>query len=116
MSQNKPPIDIKDVLIAEAQNIVKGARRAAYGTPQVNFDRIAKLWNAYIRIRFKDEPPDNQPWIGECPRYVDFDARDVAAMIRLMKEARLIETPDHHDSFVDLIGYALCGAEVSNVK
>jgi hypothetical protein len=35
--------------------------------------------------------------------------------MRLMKEARLIETPDHRDSFLDIVGYALCGAEVSGV-
>jgi hypothetical protein len=36
--------------------------------------------------------------------------------MRLMKEARLCETPDHLDSHVDLVGYTLTGAEVNGVS
>jgi len=43
-------------------------------------------------------------------------AADVSPMMRLMKEARLDETPDHYDSHLDLIGYALTGAEVNGVE
>lgn len=32
-----------------------------------------------------------------------------------MKEARLCESPDHLDSFIDLVGYTLTGAEVEGV-
>lgn len=95
--------DIKTSIAAEAVRIVTGARRSAYGTPEQNFGRIEALWNAYLSQRFPGAE-------------VDLKARDVAAMMRLMKEARLIESPDHRDSFVDLLGYAMCGAEVSGVK
>jgi hypothetical protein len=47
---------------------------------------------------------------------LNISAADVSPMMRLMKEARLCETPDHRDSFVDLIGYTLTGAEVNKVK
>jgi hypothetical protein len=39
----------------------------------------------------------------------------VSPLMRLMKEARLCETPDHYDSHVDLAGYTLTGAEVNKV-
>lgn len=104
-----PELDeVKSTIAAEAAKIVNGARRGAYGTPEQNFQRIATLWTAYIGLR----NPDLQTQ-GLAP---EIEPRDVAAMMRLMKEARLLETPDHRDSFVDIVGYALCGAEVSGVK
>jgi hypothetical protein len=36
---------------------------------------------------------------------------DVAAMLALLKIARLQQSPNHRDSWVDLAGYAACGAE-----
>lgn len=100
--------DIKTELAAEAVRIVTGARRAAYGKPEKNFERIARLWEAhFVNIGLLPEAGPSGPRI--LPR-------DVAAMMRLMKEARLAETPDHRDSYVDLVGYALCGAEVAGVS
>lgn len=88
-------------LLDEAKAIVSGARRSAYGTPERNFDRIALFWNAYFAATGRD---------------VELTAADVSPMMRLMKEARLCESPDHRDSFVDLIGYTLTGAEVNGVE
>lgn len=93
--------DIKADLLQEAGAIVNGARRSAYGTPENNFERIARFWQAYF---------DN------TGRDVKITAEDVSPMMRLMKEARLCESPDHRDSFVDIIGYTLTGAEVNKVK
>jgi hypothetical protein len=103
-------LDIKEELATEALRIVNGSRRSAYGTPERNFERIALLWGTYLTLRTNgthDDPTNNGVWI---------EPRDVAAMMRLMKEARLIETPDHRDSYLDIVGYALCGAEVSGVR
>lgn len=91
--------DIKETIADEAKRIVCGARREAYGTPEQNFERIASLWRVYLSLAHGYDD--------------DITALDVAAMMRLMKEARLIETPDHRDSYVDLVGYALCGAEIA---
>lgn len=95
-----PPSDVKAAIADEAKRIVTGARRAAYGTPEDNFARIAAYWNAYAQCK---------GWS------VVFTAADVSPMMRGMKEARLVETPDHRDSFVDLCGYTLTGAEVNGV-
>lgn len=93
--------DIKATILDQAGKIVNGARRSAYGTPENNFERIARFWQAYF---------DN------TGREVQITAADVSPMMRLMKEARLCETPDHYDSFVDIVGYTLTGAEVNRVK
>lgn len=102
--------DIKEELSAEALKIVTGARRSAYGRPEQNFQRIARLWNAHlVNVGLLDES------ILRDPDAHGMRPGDVAAFMRLMKEARLAETPDHRDSYVDLIGYSLCGAEVAGV-
>ena len=93
--------DIKTQIADEAKRIVSGARRAAYGKPEDNFARIARFWDAYFK---------------NTGRNIDITAKDVSPLMRLMKEARLCETPDHADSFVDMVGYTLTGAEVNGVK
>lgn len=70
------------------------ARQTTYGSPVPNFERTAKLWNAYL------------------PNHA-FTAVDVAILMALVKIGRLMETPDHDDSWVDLAGYAACGREAS---
>lgn len=94
-------MNIKPYIADEAKRIVDGARRGAYGTPEDNFARIARFWEAYF-------------W--NTGRQIAISPEDVSPMMRLLKEARLCETPDHLDSFVDLVGYTLTGAEVNGVK
>jgi hypothetical protein len=94
--------DIKQSLLDEAGKIVNGARRKAYGTPEQNFERIARFWQSYFENTGRTD--------------VKITAADVSPMMRLMKEARLCETPDHYDSFVDIVGYTLTGAEVNGVN
>lgn len=77
-------------ILDEANDIVHGPRRQAYGHPRDNFRRIVTLWNAWLDIR--------QP--GALRN------EDQAAMMILLKLARLAETPDHRDSLCDIAGYA----------
>lgn len=91
-------MEIKEALAAEAVKIVSGARRAAYGKPEQNFERIARLWNAHMLNTGRDG---------------SLTPVDVATFCRLIKEARLAETPGHRDSFVDILGYTLCQAEIA---
>jgi hypothetical protein len=94
-------LDIKEELATEALRIVNGSRRSAYGTPERNFERIARYWDAYFK---------------NTGRAVDITAADVSPLMRLVKEARLNENPKHRDSYVDIIGYTLTAAEVSGVR
>lgn len=100
------PWDVKAELLHEAGKIVNGHRRATYGKPENNFERIARFWQAYFdNIGIKLINSDGlETTIG--PEHV-------SPLMRLMKEARLCETPNHFDSFCDIIGYALTGAEVN---
>ncbi|MBZ9888154.1 DUF6378 domain-containing protein [Mesorhizobium sp. BR1-1-3] len=93
--------DVKAAIADDAKRIVSGARRSAYGKPEDNFERIAKFWQAYFENTGRTE--------------AKVTAADVSPLMRLMKEARLCETPDHRDSFVDLVGYTLTGAEINRV-
>lgn len=71
-------------------------RGATYGHPSVDFARAARL----------------KAVVAECP---DPLARHALEMI-CVKLARLIQTPDHVDSAVDIAGYARCLVMVTDGK
>ena len=79
--------------LEQASKITQGERQENYGTPEDNFKRIADLWSVYLEQ--------------------DIKPHDVAAMMSLMKIARLMNQPNHQDSWVDLAGYAACGCEIT---
>ena len=66
-------------------------RAREYGHPEDNFGLIAALWSRYTER--------------------DISSADVAAMMILLKLARIEGNPRHADSWVDIAGYAACGAE-----
>ena len=82
----------KECLDMAAQCVLQD-RANQYGGPEDTFGRIAKLWSAYLGTKL--------------------DGTDVAAMMGLLKIARLRANPTHGDSWVDLAGYAACGAELA---
>jgi Domain of unknown function (DUF6378) len=82
----------KLTIFEEAQNIIYGDRERTYGHPSKNLSNISLFWRTYVVARFGKE--------------IEFEAVDVCAMMRLLKEARLINQPEHRDSIVDLCGYA----------
>jgi hypothetical protein len=81
----------------QAANAVLSSRASAYGAAENNFANIAALWNAYLRMI------GSRPLVGG----------DVAIMMVQLKLARLATNPTHEDSWVDIAGYAACGAAVS---
>lgn len=72
--------------------IVHKDRNANYGSPEDNFKQIAELWSAYKKL--------------------PFTSADVAVMNMLIKVARLSTNPQHHDSTVDIAGYAACLGDI----
>lgn len=84
---------IRAEILDTAKHYVLKDRNATHGDPEDNFGRIAELWAAYKRV--------------------SFNATDVAAMMALMKVARIAQSPDHRDSWIDLAGYAACGAGIA---
>jgi hypothetical protein len=81
----------REDILEQAKICVCGHRQSDYGTPEDNFNRIGKLWSAYMDI--------------------EFTAKDVAIMMALLKVAR-IKAGNSIDSAIDLAGYAACAGEI----
>lgn len=73
-----------------------------YGSPEDNFLRIARRWAVHLKNRHGLDVP--------------VDAHDVPMMMADMKLARLENAPDHLDSWVDVAGYAACGANLPEAR
>lgn len=87
----------KDILAA-AERCVCGEREQDYGSPEDNFTVIAYLWADYLR---------------GCGVSLDFlEPHDVAAMLALLKIARIATGHGKADNWIDLAGYAACGGEL----
>lgn len=92
-----------DILHA-AEKCVCGQREQDYGTPEDNFKAIAELWSVYLdRIS-----------VGKHGNLV-VDEKDVAVMMALLKIARIARGGGKADNWIDLAGYAACGAECEGV-
>ena len=94
-SRPKPEPWTRKRVLSEAERCVCGKREQDYGTPEDSFQKIGTFWTAYLNYNVK------------------IDAEDVAAMMALLKIARISENPQHMDSWVDLAGYAACGGEIA---
>lgn len=81
--------NVRQELLDEAASIVTKDRNKQYGTPESTFGTIARLWSAYLDI--------------------ELTGADTAAMMILMKTARLKKNKLSRDSWVDVAGYAACG-------
>lgn len=90
-------------ILHAAEKCVCGQRETDYGTPEDNFKTIAELWEAYLN--------------KACTRGVNVrvEAKDVAVMMALLKIARIAAGGGKADSWIDLAGYAACGAECEGV-
>ena len=66
-------------------------RAKDYGDAYLNHKRIAELWSPIL-----DK---------------DITVEQVYACMIAVKLSRLIETPDHEDSWIDICGYAALGGE-----
>jgi len=107
MNQSAEPVNYQDSrpemdqaseyrldILGRAAHIVTRDRNLQYGPPEQSFERIAAMWAAYLGMDL-------------------LMAHDVAAMLALLKIARIATNPLHEDSWVDLAGYAACGADVT---
>ena len=83
----------REELLKKAAETVCGSREQSHGNPHGTFERIAKAWSAYLDV--------------------ELTAADVAVMMILFKTSRLKGNPKHEDSWVDIAGYAACGAEIA---
>lgn len=84
----------REQLLDQARECVTGQRSQDYCKVEDNFGTIAQLWGAYLDKTISCE--------------------DVAALMVLLKIAR-IKGGSTDDSWVDVAGYAACGAECKDV-
>lgn len=87
--------DNRTEVLRMAERAVNGAREGEYGSAEDSFGRIAALWNGYFKA---------------SGRQVTIAAEEVPLMMVMLKMARLVNTKNHLDSWVDIAGYAACGA------
>lgn len=69
----------------KAEELVNGIRQSDYGHPKVNMKRIASIWSGILDMEVTPE--------------------QVALCMAGLKLARLVHSPSHEDTQVDLMGY-----------
>ena len=87
-----------------AEVCVCGQREEDYGTPEDSFRVIGELWETYLKAKC----------IGDPQTEVCIVPEDVAAMLGLLKIARIATGHGKSDNWVDLAGYAACGGELQS--
>ena len=88
----------RDEVLQRAAACVSGDREQDYGSPEKNFKTIALLWSVYFQSM-------GRGW---------FEPQDVAAMLALLKIARIATGHAKEDNWIDLAGYAACGGEIES--
>tara|TARA_R100001126_G_scaffold47832_1_gene26926 strand:- start:335 stop:598 length:264 start_codon:yes stop_codon:yes gene_type:complete len=78
-------------ILRKAENLVNGPRAKEYGDAHENHARIAQMWSVLL-----DKPVTIQQ-VYQC--------------MVAVKLARLVVTPDHEDSWIDICGYGALGGE-----
>lgn len=82
-------------LVGQASRLLAGDRQAEYGNAADTHRRIADMWNAIV------------------PQGARFRPVDVALAMIAVKLVRASKNPQHTDSWVDIVGYAQIGADLS---
>lgn len=87
-------------ILDAANKCVCGDREQDYGSPEKNFELIASLWADYLQ--------------GSGVSLDFLEPHDVAAMLALLKIARIASGHAKEDNWIDLAGYAACGGELES--
>ena len=78
-------------ILAKAESMINGPRAKDYGDAHENHERIAKMWSVLLER--------------------DVTVAQVYQCMIAVKLSRLIETPGHEDSWLDICGYSALGGE-----
>ena len=81
----------RDEILEDAKYKINGPRAKDYGDAWENHERIAKLWSVILGIKVS--------------------VHMVYLCMLAVKISRLMQTPDHEDSWVDVCGYGALGSE-----
>lgn len=94
--------NVRATILDGAAEAVNVTRNVSYGEPENNFANIARLINAHLIARFGADAPT-------------LSNGDVAIIGIAFKLGRLGGNMSHMDSWMDVAGYAACGAEMESV-
>lgn len=83
-------------ILETALELTTGDRNKSYGDPYINLQRTANIWKEILGC--------------------EVNASQVALCMVGIKMARLVETPNHLDSFVDGAAYMAIAGEVYKEK
>ena len=83
----------RDEILDKAADLITASRDEMYGDPRTYHQRIADLWSVILGV--------------------EVDADEVILCMIAVKMSRLIKTPEHEDSWVDIAGYAALGGEIT---
>ena len=107
-------MDRKSIL-ETAEKMVNGDRQEDYGRPERSFEMIAELWSVYLKYR--QQITGTQ--ISQSVKGLSYNVirrklapEDVAAMMILLKLARVAGGHGKSDNWIDIAGYAACGGEL----
>lgn len=81
-------------ILDKAKDCVTRDRAATHGDAERSFELIADFWSCYLNTAIH--------------------AHDVAAMMGLLKIARIRLNPAHNDNWIELAGYSACGGEITS--
>ena len=80
-------------ILDTAKRYVTADRQKTHGPPEESFSTIASYWGLYLKR--------------------EVSSKEDAAMMALLKIARLDKNPQNMDNWIDACGYLACGAEIS---
>ena len=83
----------REEILQEALRLTSTDRQKNYGEPFINHQRIANIWSVLLSV--------------------EITPSQVALCMVGVKLARLVETPDHKDSFIDMAAYAAIAGEIA---
>lgn len=83
----------REELFSTAATIISADRQATYGPAKDNFTSTGKLWGQVLGVPVSPE--------------------QVAICMVLLKIDRLRVTPNHADTWVDILGYGALGGEIA---
>ena len=86
----------RDEILQEAERMINGPRAKDYGDAYENHDRIAKMWSVVLEKEVTVE--------------------QVYMCMIAVKLSRLMQTPYHEDSAIDICGYGALLGEAGNGK
>ena len=91
----------REEILKAAAKCVCGDREQDYGEAENSFTVIADFWGTYLAEKCVGPRAD-----------VCLNPEDVAAMMALLKIARIASGHAKADNWIDLAGYAACGGEL----